>query len=74
MREALNSAMFEEMARDPNVFVIGEEVALQQACACEYVIRIDSVFNELNCTSYAMELAAGGDLYAKDELNNRSIN
>merc|ERR1712185_554762 len=27
VREALNSAMFEEMARDPNVFVIGEEVA-----------------------------------------------
>merc|ERR1719198_341630 len=27
VREALNSAMFEEMRRDPNVFVIGEEVA-----------------------------------------------
>ena len=27
VREALNSAMFEEMTRDPNVFVIGEEVA-----------------------------------------------
>merc|ERR1719482_2541573 len=27
VREALNSAMFEEMQRDPNVFVIGEEVA-----------------------------------------------
>ena len=27
VREALNSAMFEEMAREPNVFVIGEEVA-----------------------------------------------
>ena len=27
VREALNSVMFEEMARDPSVFVIGEEVA-----------------------------------------------
>merc|ERR1719247_2537416 len=27
VREALNSAMFEEMTRDPNVFIIGEEVA-----------------------------------------------
>ena len=27
VREALNSAMFDEMNRDPNVFVIGEEVA-----------------------------------------------
>merc|ERR1719375_1052866 len=27
VREALNSAMFDEMRKDPNVFVIGEEVA-----------------------------------------------
>lgn len=28
VREALNSAMDEEMARDPSVFLMGEEVAL----------------------------------------------
>jgi pyruvate dehydrogenase E1 component beta subunit len=28
VRDALNAAMDEEMARDPNVFLMGEEVAL----------------------------------------------
>ena len=30
MREALNQAMKEEMARDPTVFLLGEEVAAYQ--------------------------------------------
>ena len=30
MREALNQAMSEEMARDPNVFILGEEVGAYQ--------------------------------------------
>ena len=30
MREALNQAMKEEMARDPNVFLLGEEVGAYQ--------------------------------------------
>src|SRR5262249_40933192 len=30
MREALNQAMSEEMARDPNVFLLGEEVGAYQ--------------------------------------------
>lgn len=30
VRDALNSALDEEMSRDPNVFIIGEEVAEYQ--------------------------------------------
>lgn len=30
VRDALNSAMDEEMARDPNVFILGEEVRVKQ--------------------------------------------
>ena len=30
MREALNQAMSEEMTRDPNVFILGEEVGAYQ--------------------------------------------
>ena len=30
MREALNQAMREEMTRDPNVFLLGEEVGAYQ--------------------------------------------
>ena len=40
IRDALNSAMDEEMARDENVFLMGEEVAMYDGA---YKVRIKAL-------------------------------
>ena len=45
MRDALNAAMEEEMTRDENVFLLGEEVALYDGA-----YKVCSRFSFLSCT------------------------
>ena len=41
MRDALNMAMDEELARDENVFLMGEEVALYDGA---YKVNVSTIF------------------------------
>jgi pyruvate dehydrogenase E1 component beta subunit len=60
MREALNQAMNEEMARDPNVFILGEEVGAYQG-AYKITQGLLGKFNEwrVRDTPIAEEAIAG---------------
>jgi pyruvate dehydrogenase E1 component beta subunit len=48
VRDALNSAMDEEMERDENVFLIGEEIAQYQGA---YKVRNECVIYGFICVS-----------------------
>ena len=60
VREALNAAMEEEMLRDENVFVLGEEVARYNGAykVCLVFISLDFLIlcaqNIVRCICYAM--------------------
>ena len=51
VRDALNMAMDEELARDENVFLLGEEVALYDGAykVCHIIFSIPCVESELRC-------------------------
>lgn len=59
VREALNAAMEEEMLRDENVFILGEEVARYNGAykvrrapgACSPPVLVAVVFREFRSTS-----------------------
>ena len=69
MREALNEAMSEEMRRDPNVFLMGEEVAeydgaykVSKGMLAEFGDKriIDTPIAELGFTGIAVGAAMNG--------------